>query len=735
METLSTSSVLAQTDGGKTFFAHVMRGPIEIKKKYKNPFYQDTKPALRFSLPNGRWMFKDFGDDAYCGDVFTFAGFYYNLNPRTQLNEIIERMAGDLHLTNGMVSVASSNGKGANTNASTITPNTTITLTPGKDYKESTDKNRFKIWYEYADKGQIDEVLQRYHVRALEWFKRGNLTVTNSEYPIFAIPFGKAFKIYQPGHQQYKGSWLGDKGEGAPVYGVTQLPAKCEQILIVEGPLTDMVVAAAYGYNVIAIDNAQTKLPKDLIAKLKQKADKIILCLDNDEAGIRAMKKLTAEHQIPYLVLPKTFKVGDVEHSDWGSDISDFFRLGQGGDAKPFIEYFNFLLVHSVQLPKPSKLLQAILDTQAILMERVKKKIEFVPPLIKHNEDDLFYPNSLNIIQGHEGSHKSRFAGDLASVLINKKMKANISGMIRASLYTEPIVCYIDTERPLKDSFPYGMQQIILRAGYTLETIPTRKFQFCSFINTPRKERQDAIQQYIERVRLSTKKHVVFILDVVTDMLGDFNEVAGTFQLIDYLNVLINRFEVTFFLIIHENPGNTTSNKARGHVGTEAANKASSIVQIKREQGTNIINVNALKVRHGRPDVSYCLKWDDETKGLVEATGEDVALAMASKDSKDLIPSEALTLIAQIITRSDTPTLNRGDLEKAIQELYEKQTGIKLSDRTVRRRIDVFAKSKNPATIQHSDGKTYQLLIDKKGNTKMFSLQEKTTENDEDLPF
>jgi len=738
---MSKEDVLAKTDGGKAFYDFAMGGSVEKKKKYKSTFYDDTKPGMSFFEKDEQWFFKDFGNDEYQGDVFNFAGDHYGLDPTTQLNEIIERMTADLLLSNGAVAATSNNGTGYNG----TTASTTSTLTPGKDYFQSKDANPFKVWYDYGNSDIIDPVLARYQVSAWEKYNDKNskgesYTIYNKQYPIFSMPFGdgdKCFKIYQPGVKS-KGRWLGVKDKSLPdVYGLDQLPLKCDKILVVEGPLSDMIVAAAYGCHVIALDNAGSKLPEDLVKKLKEKTDNLILCLDNDSAGLEAMKNLSAEHQLPYMVFPQTLTIdGKNYDSTWGKDISDYFATGKKcGKTDKFIEYFHYLLISSIQLPKPSALLQAILDTQAMLLERVKKPIEFVAPLVKHNEDDLFYPNSLNVIQGQKGSHKSRYAGDVASVIIHKKLKARISGMERQQLYGgDVMVCYIDTERPLKEELPYSMQQIILRAGYTLEDMPpSSKFQFTSFIETPRKERREAIKQYIEYIRLTTKKHVVFILDVITDILGDFNEVAGTFELIDYLNVLINTQEVTFFLIIHENPGNTTGNKARGHTGTEAANKASSIVQIGREPETDIINVKSLKVRHGPPDVSYPLMWDNETKGLVEATGEDVAMAMASKDSKDLRPSEAITLIAEILT--NTETLNRGQLEKAIQEEYKKQTDIELSDRTVRRRIDVFVNSKNPATIQHSDGKTYQLLIDKKGNSKMFSLQEKTTENDEDPPF
>jgi len=370
-------------------------------------------------------------------------------------------------------------------------------------------------------------------------------------------------------------------------------------------------------------------------------------------------------------------------------------------------------------------LLQIILDSEQKLRERMKEKISFVQPIIKHDENDLFYPNSLNVIQGKMGSHKSRFVGDVASLLLHKDITPRISGMSRVALYNRPLVCYIDTERNHKDQFPYAMQQIKLRAGYTLED-ELLKFRFNSFIDVPRKDRQQALKQLVEHMRLITEDHLVFIIDVMTDLLEDFNQVTETYEFIDYLNVLINQYEITFFLVIHENPNN---DKGRGHTGTEGGNKASSLVQVAREQGTDIIKINPKKIRNGSCNWDYNLMWSDEEKGLVEASGEDVAMAKAAKSTADAPLSEVLDLTVKVLL--DGGPLNKGNLIDDVISEFEKAE-IEVSKRTLQRRFDVVPGS----TVQYGEA-TYKIVMKEDGKEKIFSLENATIDNKEesDLPF
>ena len=88
-------------------------------------------------------------------------------------------------------------------------------------------------------------------------------------------------------------------------------------------------------------------------------------------------------------------------------------------------------------------------------------------------------------------------------------------------------------------------------------------------------------------------------------------------KLIDMMNQSINRYDVTFLYLIHENPVNT--DKAPGHLGTEILNKASTVIQIGFEKdaqnhNTDLINVNFLKCRSSKKHDPFYVQYSDTGK-------------------------------------------------------------------------------------------------------------------------
>ena len=69
-----------------------------LGKRNLNPFYNDTKASLYFNQSGETILFNDFGDPDYGGDVFDFAGKYYNINPKLHLNKLLEAIASDLRI-------------------------------------------------------------------------------------------------------------------------------------------------------------------------------------------------------------------------------------------------------------------------------------------------------------------------------------------------------------------------------------------------------------------------------------------------------------------------------------------------------------------------------------------------------------------------------------------------------------------------------------------------------------
>lgn len=275
--------------------------------------------------------------------------------------------------------------------------------------------------------------------------------------------------------------------------------------------------------------------------------------------------------------------------------------------------------------PDSAELLKGLLEREKELSEVSSKKVVFSSPLITRNEIGIIGRGTVNIVQGAYGSHKSRLAETLAALLLKPlHHRGDFLGFERSPL-DRVAVCYIDTERNQREELPFAIQSIKLKAGYSIDEQPDG-FRYTSVKDVERRDRQRAVEAYVEEVRRQRAEHLFVVLDVVTDCVSSFNDDADAMALFDFVGNLCDRYDSTFLLVIHQNPG---TEKARGHVGTEAANKASTVLQIgfeKDEKGndSDLIRVRFLKLRRGkRPEPVY-LQYSEEARGLVLANADMV---------------------------------------------------------------------------------------------------------------
>lgn len=428
--------------------------------------------------------------------------------------------------------------------------------------------------------------------------------------PMYAYHIAyRCYKIYNPKSKKYKFSWLGVKPTDY-IFGLKQLPPNGKQVFITGGE-KDVMTLYANQYSAICL-NSETAMPSSsLIEELKRRFDEVIVLYDIDKTGIEQSIKLCKKFGLKRMTLPSSLQVLDVK------DVSDLYKVGYHLHSKDItIEDYQ-----ASNLITPHPHLRVLLATQQKLAERKAEDIQLTPPILTLNGNGIVFPRTINIIQGKAGVHKSRLAETLCSAFIQRSQaKGDFLGF-DVNQQSQPTVCYVDTERNHSEQFPYALQQILLKAGYQKEDSPAH-FDFISLLEIPRKERFNALTQYLTNVRERFSGHLIIILDVVTDCIRDFNRSEDSMQLIDLMNESINKYNVTFIGLIHENPG--SADKARGHLGTELMNKSSTVIQIgfekgKNNQPTNLIALNFLKTRStGKPETLY-LQYCNESKGLILA--------------------------------------------------------------------------------------------------------------------
>ena len=267
-----------------------------------------------------------------------------------------------------------------------------------------------------------------------------------------------------------------------------------------------------------------------------------------------------------------------------------------------------------------------VLASRELLRNKISGEIKISEPVIKQVDNALIFPNTINVIQGQAGVNKSRLAEFIcASFLSQNQTKNELLGFQRFNVNAKYTVVYVDTERNLSEQFPFALQSIISKAGYSKIHHP-ESFEYISLLQINRSNRFDALKEFLEHIRKSTNNPLFVVLDVSTDCIEDFNKTDKSMELIDLMNMSINEYNVIFLCIIHENP---RSEKARGHFGTELMNKASLVIQVgfekdANQKDTDLIRVKYLKCRSTAKHASFHIKYSEVAKGLVLANEDDI---------------------------------------------------------------------------------------------------------------
>ena len=292
--------------------------------------------------------------------------------------------------------------------------------------------------------------------------------------------------------------------------------------------------------------------------------------------------------------------------------------------------------IRNIDISTCSPNVRTVLKNSEKLRIIKSQKIDFAKPLLSQNDQAVIFPNTINVIQGQAGVHKSRLAENICSALLKKEgcVHDNL-GFKKNENAENHTVVYVDTERNISEQFAHALQSIQKNSGYEIYEDP-EFFKYTSLLQIARKERYDTLQEYIKNLKETINTPLFIVLDVSTDCIEDFNKVDKSLELIDLMNVMINTQDVVFLCIIHENPGGS---KARGHFGTELMNKASTVIQVAFEQDlqksdTDLIRVKYLKCRSTAKHPSFYITFSEDSGGLILADNEQIFDARDNRRTK-----------------------------------------------------------------------------------------------------
>ena len=281
---------------------------VEIDKSFCSELYNDRNPGCRiYYNKTNSLVYKDFGtgDNYNCFDYiqakygcnfpeclniiyndFKLGSVKYDIIPQLVLNNAPELLKND---NKAHIEICSQ----------------PFTLTD----------------YLYWDKYEIPlHKLEEYNVFSCKHVylhtKKGKIVVFDykNDNPIYAYRFCNngeySYKIYFPLTKDKKYKWLFSGGSSKDIEGYDQLPWLGKDLILTKS-LKDCICYNLLGIPAISLQGETNILGEELVIKLKQRFDNIIINYDNDPEGIKNTNKLHNKYNFNYFYVDKTKDLSD----------------------------------------------------------------------------------------------------------------------------------------------------------------------------------------------------------------------------------------------------------------------------------------------------------------------------------------------------------------------------------------------------------------------------------------
>ena len=356
---------------------------------------------------------------------------------------------------------------------------------------------------------------------------------------------------------------------------------------------------------------------------------------------------------------------------------------------------------------KKEALLKELQKSYALISKYKSSEISMPDPLFTWEDQPLIYPESLFMIQGQSGVFKSRFIESIIQSILSKS--GEYPNPLKIKAKENLVACILDTESSTKNRLSQAIRRIEQMSGYSGSTkVPN--FYYASLKRLSREDRLDAVKVFLEYIRSKEKdKHMVVVLDVLSDIGTDFNDQKDSFKVIDYLNVLAEDQNCTIIGVIHENPSNAKNieMKGRGHLGTEFKNKSSLVVSLSLEKDYDI-KIRFYKSRDTKkPEIKYA-RFDENTKSLV----------LLDKSKTAFFERNVEIIKKSILSQFEEKLINTIPATQFREGIKENSH---LSHQICRKLVDEIIDHK---TVIEKDSKFFTLELSRTGNKREFSLIE-----------
>ena len=273
----------------------------------------------------------------------------------------------------------------------------------------------------------------------------------------------------------------------------------------------------------------------------------------------------------------------------------------------------------------------------------------------------------IQFITGHQKNGKTFLMAQLMAAILNgncERAKQFIPGLqfneeLRGE-YPNPSVLYVDTEQE-KENTAKVAKRVHWLCGWPLD-VPNDRF------NVIWLRAEDSNEGRWTKVKAAIDKYqpLAVFVDGIRDVLGDFNDLKESASLINQCMTITTYKHCTFWSVLHENPG---SDKMRGHLGTEAANKASDVIRVTKKKQADKVTFDVEQVAARGRDIEawqFVVTDDAGRLGVPKIINSGIVLQSESYDSIPAMDWERLVSQCEI-ELGDAKSLSRNKLEKALK--------------------------------------------------------------------
>lgn len=273
----------------------------------------------------------------------------------------------------------------------------------------------------------------------------------------------------------------------------------------------------------------------------------------------------------------------------------------------------------------------------------------------------------IQFITGHQKNGKTFLMAQLMAAILSKggeRTKEYIPGLefneeIRNE-FPNPTVLYIDTEQE-KENTAKVARRVHWLCGWPLNE-PNDRFHVVWL----RAEDSNEGRWAKARAAIDKYKPLAVFVDGIRDVLGDFNDLKESASLIDQCMSMSTYLHCTFWSVLHENPG---SDKMRGHLGTEAANKASDVIRVTKKKTASGVTFEVEQVAaRGRDIESWQFVVTDDAGRLGVPKITNSGMVLQAESTGNINSSDWEQLVSQCkIILGDVKSLSKNKLEKELK--------------------------------------------------------------------